>query len=148
MIVRAGTGWQTLMADLSIILFMVTAAALSQAGPGKAQGPKAAGPSAAPAPSQRGEPIAVYRTGAGVPPLGEWLDSLPRDERQMLTVVSTYSPGKQAEALTRAAALARDADQRHVLTRVVVEPGADDATATLAYDLSIQPTTIAKGETK
>lgn len=143
MIVRAGTGWQTLMADLSIILFMVTAAALSQAGPGKAQAGQIST-----APSPRGEPIAVYRTGAGAPPLGEWLDSQPRDERQMLTVVSTYAPGKQAEALSRAAAFARDADTRHVLTRVVVEPGAGDATATLAYDLSIPTTATTKGETK
>lgn len=143
MIVRAGTGWQTLMADLSIILFMVTAAALTQAGPGKAQaGQTNVGP------SQRGEPIAVYRTGEGAPALGEWLDSQPRDERQMLTVVSTYTPGKQADALTRATALAQDADKRHVLTRVVVEPGAGDATATLAYDLSIQSTDTTKGETK
>lgn len=145
MIVRAGTGWQTLMADLSIILFMVTAAALSQAGPGKAAQPL---PAPAAGPSQRGEPIAVYRTGAGAPPLGEWLDSLPRDERQLLTVVATYTPGKQAEALTRAAALAGEAEQRRVLTRLVVEPGAGDATATLAYDLSILPTEITKGETK
>jgi hypothetical protein len=144
-IVRAGTGWQTLMADLSIILFMVTAAALSQAGQGKAQAGQGR-PGVAP--SQRGEPIAVYRTGAGAPPLGEWLDTLPRDARQLLTVVSTYRPGKQAEALTRATALARDADQRGVLTRVVVEPGVGDATASLAYDLSIQPADSIKGETK
>ncbi|MGN6356603.1 MAG: hypothetical protein ACTHLU_03885 [Novosphingobium sp.] len=143
MIVRAGTGWQTLMADLSIILFMVTAAALTQAGPGKAQ----AGQSS-PAPSQRGEPIAVYRSGSGAPPLGEWLDSQPRDERQLLTIVSTYTPGKQVEALTRATALAQDADRREILTRVVVEPGAGDATATLAYDLSVQTTDTTKGETK
>lgn len=135
MIVRAGTGWQTLMADLSIILFMVTAAALSQAGPGKVA--NAAQP--APGPSQRGEPIAVYRSANGAPPLAEWLDTQPRDERQMLTVVSTYQPGKQAEALNRAEAYARDAFAHGVLTRVVIEPGPGDATATLAYDLSIQP---------
>lgn len=146
MIVRAGTGWQTLMADLSIILFMVTAAALSQAGPGKAKGSKVTQPTDTPAPSPRSEPIAVYRTGAGAPPLGEWLDGLPHDERQMLTVVSTYTPGQQAAALTRAASLAADADKRRVLTRVVVEPGAGDATASLAYDLSIQPTTSTQGE--
>lgn len=135
MIVRAGTGWQTLMADLSIILFMVTAAALSQAGPGTAQAGKAEL-----APSQRGEPIAVYRSGDGAPPLAQWLNTQPRDERQMLTVVSTYRPGKQAEALARATALAQDAFARDVPTRVVVEPGRGDATATLAYDLSIQRT--------
>lgn len=142
MIVRAGTGWQTLMADLSIILFMVTAAALTQAGPGKAESAKAQAGQTSLAPSQRGEPIAVYRTGAGAPPLGEWLDSQPRDERQMLTVVSTYTPGKQAEALTRAAGLDHDAGQDVALL------GGGDATATLAYDLSIQSTDPTKGETK
>lgn len=141
MMVRAGTGWQTLMADLSIILFMVTAAALSQAGPGKAAD-AAQGKTNVPAagPSQRGEPIAVYRSGRGAPPLAEWLDTQPRDDRQMLTIVSTYLPGKQAEALARATAFAGDAAARHIQTRVVVEPGAGDATATLAYDLSVQPT--------
>jgi hypothetical protein len=134
MIVRAGTGWQTLMADLSIILFMVTAAALSQAGTGKAQSGHAQL-----APSQRGEPIAVYRSGKGAPPLAQWLGAQPRDERQMLTIVSTYRPGQQAEALARATALAQDAFAGGVLTRLVVEPGPGDATATLAYDRSTQP---------
>lgn len=134
MIVRAGTGWQTLMADLSIILFMVTAAALSQAGPGKALGGKPAL-----APSQRGEPIAVYRSGNGAPPLAQWLDTQPRDDRQMLTVVTTYRSGQQADALARATALAQDAFAHGVSTRIVVEPGPGDATATLAYDLGIQP---------
>ena len=143
MIVRAGTGWQTLMADLSIILFMVTAAALSQAGPGKANAGQPGN-----VPSPRGEPISVYRTGPGVPTLGEWLDSQPHDERQLLTVVSTYTAGKQADALTRATRFAEDAARRGVLTRVVVEPGAGDATATLAYDLSIQPSDTTQGETK
>lgn len=142
MIVRTGTGWQTLMADLSIILFMVTAAALSQAGPSKAEGGRAE-----PAPSQRGEPIAVYRSGAGAPPLAQWLDSQPRDERQMLTVVSTYRPGNQADALARATVLAHDAFARGVPTRVVVEPGPGEATATLAYDLGNQlsPSPAPKG---
>lgn len=134
MIVRAGTGWQTLMADLSIILFMVTAAALSQAGPGKAQAGKAEL-----APSQRGEPIAVYRSGDGAPPLAQWLETQPRDERQMLTVVSTYRPGSQADALARATTLAQQAFARGVQTRIVVEPGPGNATATLAFDLGIQP---------
>ena len=143
MIVRAGTGWQTLMADLSIILFMVTAAALSQAGPGKAQGSKTEF-----APSQRGEPIAVYRSGNGAPRLAQWLDIQPPDERQMLTVVATYRPGKQADALARATALAQDAFARGVLTRVVVEPGPGDATATLAYDRATQITSTTPVQTQ
>ena len=139
MIVRAGTGWQTLMADLSIILFMVTAAALAQAGPGMAQNGKAPDGKAELAPSQRGEPIAVYRSGAGAPSLAQWLEAQPRDERQMLTVVSTYRPGAHAGALARATAFAEQAFARGVQTRIVIEPGPGDATATLAYDLDIQP---------
>ena len=126
MIVRAGTGWQTLMADLSIILFMVTAAALSQAGPGPAL--------AGNGPSQRSEPVAVYRTGKDAPPLAAWLGAQPRDPRQMLTLVSTYRPGRQAEALARAGALAREAAEQGLIARIIVEPGDGDATASLAYD--------------
>ena len=130
MIVRAGTGWPILMADLSIVLFMVTAAALSQTEPGKAV---AAG-QPAPGPSPRSEPIAIYRTGKGAPPLAEWLGAQPRDSRQMLTLVSTYRPGRQAEALARAEVLARDATAQGLMARIIVEPGTGDATATLAYD--------------
>ena len=32
MIARVGSGWQTVLADLSIILFMIAASAVSQAG--------------------------------------------------------------------------------------------------------------------
>jgi hypothetical protein len=125
MIARMGTGWQTLMADLSIILFMITAAALSQQG--GEQKP-------AQMPSQRSEPVAVYRAGHGAPPLGEWLAGQPRDPRQMLTIVSTYSPGHEGPALDLASAMARDAATAQQLTRVVIEPGEGEATATLAYD--------------
>ena len=54
MIARAGSGWQTLLADLAIILFMVTAAALSQS--------KDAAAIAAPQPSPRSEPLAIWRS--------------------------------------------------------------------------------------
>ncbi|MFT4025192.1 MAG: hypothetical protein QM676_00085 [Novosphingobium sp.] len=60
----------------------------------------------------------------------------------MLTVVSTYRAGRQAAAMARATALAQDAFAHGVPTRVVVEPGPGDATATLAYDLAVQPTEV------
>lgn len=127
MITRMGSGWQTLMADLSIILFMITAAALSQQGPDAAAKP-------AQTPSRRSEPVAVYRVGPDAPPLGEWLASQPRDPRQMLTVVSTYAPGRQGPALDLAAKLALEAAAVGLAARVVIEPGAGEATATLGYD--------------
>lgn len=122
--VRIGTGWQTLFADLSIILFMVTAAALSQAGPGTKPGN----------PSPRSDPVAVYRAARGAPPLDVWLAAQPADPRQMLTIVASYRPGGQDAAFARAALLARSAQERGLSSRIVVEPGAGDSAATLAFD--------------
>lgn len=128
---RMGTGWQTLMADLSIILFMITAAALGQQGPDAVPG---AATKPAQTPSQRSEPVAVYRAAPGAPPIGEWLAGQPRDPRQMLTIVSTYEAGQEGAALDLATSLAREAAAAHQTARVVVEPGEGEATATLAYD--------------
>lgn len=139
---RMGTGWQTLMTDLSIILFMITAAALAQ------QDPNAAAPGAmkpAQTPSQRSEPVAVYRAAPGAPPLGEWLASQPRDPRQMLTIVSTYTKGQQSAALDLATRLAREASAAGQVARVVIEPGEGEATATLAYDSNSAPSAADSG---
>ena len=56
--VRMGSGWQTVLADLSLILFMVTAAAVSQASPQPSSGEALA----------LGEPVAVWRPGSLSPP--------------------------------------------------------------------------------
>ena len=126
MITRAGSGWQTLLADLSIILFMVTAAALSQSKDGSGMElPKA---------SARSEPLAVYRSAAGAPPLGQWLAAQSPDPRQQLSIVAHYPPGKQQMALTEAAALLAQAGASGMTARLVVEPGEGGTVATLAYD--------------
>lgn len=129
MIARAGSGWQTLLADLSIILFMVTAAALSQSGEGAiAQA------------SPRSEPLAVWRAEAGAPPLAGWLAGQSVDSRQQLSIVAHYSPeagpGGQQAALARASALLADAGASGLSARLVIEPGAGGVVATLAYDQS------------
>ena len=58
---RVGSGWQYVMTDLSLILFMITAAALGSAPPdGPPPPPPAAlGPAALPA---LGEPVAVWQS--------------------------------------------------------------------------------------
>ena len=65
--VRTGVGWQYALADLSLILFMVVAAALArqQAAPPKPAPPPPA-PAAAPV---LAEPVAVWRAGPGAPRL-------------------------------------------------------------------------------
>lgn len=126
MIVRSGTGWQYLLADLSLILFMVTAAALAQTvdeQPGHTTL------------SPQSEPVALYRLEAGAPPLGQWLHDQSVDARQQLTIVAQYVPGKQAEAMTQAEALAEAAGDAGTKARIVVEPGPGGTTARLAYDV-------------
>ena len=127
---RAGTGWQTLFADLSIILFMVTAAAVAPAG-------EAA--SATAAPSERSAPLAVYRAEAGAPPLGDWLAGQSTDTRQQLSIVAHYAPGGQEAALATAQALLRQAGAAGLRARLVVEPGAGGITAALAFDAPDTP---------
>lgn len=129
---RAGTGWQYLMTDLSMILFMITAAAVGEAAPEPP--PRAARPPAPIAPPALGEPIAVWSGGTGAPPLPQWLAAQPRDPRQRLTIVAPL--GASAEALQLAAAARRPA-------RVLLEPGTSGAPfATLTYD---QDTALARG---
>ena len=122
---RAGTGWQTLFADLSIILFIVTAAAVAPAG-------EAASTIAAS--SERSAPLAVYRAEPGAPPLGDWLAGQSTDTRQQLSIVAHYAPGGQEAALAAAQALLHQAGGASAQARLVVEPGAGGITAALAFD--------------
>lgn len=134
-------GWQTTLADLALILFMVTAAAMAQqpdadegTAQGTAQGAIETAVPGAPVPA-RGEPLAIYRAVPGAPPLGEWLANQPRDDRQHLTIVARHATGGAAEAARGALALARDAEAAGRSARVVIEPAErGDLIAVLDFD--------------
>ncbi len=133
---RVGTGWQTVMTDLSLILFMLTAAALSQA-PDAEAGAAVRGEGAA---SELSQPVAVYAATRDAPPLDEWLAGQSRDPRQQLTIVAHYSVGGQDAAMAQATAMARAAGAAGMAARIVVEPGpARETSATLAYDSPAMP---------
>ncbi len=120
---RAGSGWQYVMTDLSMILFMITAAAVNEAPARPAMPVKA--PTAPPA---LGEPIAVWRSGPGAPDLRQWLAAQAADPRQRLTVIG--SAREPAAALQLAANAGRPA-------RVVLEADGEGVPfATLTYDQS------------
>lgn len=127
--VRAGSGWQYVMTDLSMILFMIMAAAVGDAPTSEPAAPRAVQPVKAPtAPPALGEPIAVWRSGPGAPPLGQWLAGQAADPRQRLTVIG--SARAPAEAVQLAVGAGRPA-------RIVLEPDAEGAPyATLTYDQS------------
>ncbi len=126
MIARAGSGWQTVLADLSLILFMVMGAAVSEA--------PAQAPIAPPAPivlPALGEPVAVWRAAPDGPSLAEWLATQPDDPRQRLTLVAMPADGPAV--LAEAARLPRPA-------RVLIEPDLSGPPyAALTYDTGENP---------
>jgi hypothetical protein len=117
--------WQTIIADLALILFMVTAAAMGSKNPEATDNPLPA----------RGEPLAVYRPHQGTPPFGEWLAAQAADERQQLTIIGRYQGGDVQFAADAALALASDAAEHGVRSRVLLEPAENsDVLAVLAFD--------------
>jgi len=129
---RAGVGWQYALADLSLILFLVTAAALAR------QPVRATPRPAAPAAVQGvmlADPVAVWRAGPGAPTLEQWLAGQALDPRQRLTIVARYSGARAEEAFARAQEAMGGVKHLPAATRMVVEPAAaDDLTATLTWD--------------
>ena len=125
MIARAGSGWQTVLADLSLILFMVTASAVSQARDDLR------------APSggfAMADPVAVWRPSPSGPTLARWLADQPTDPRLRLTLLVHAQPGGEDAALRLTAGAAPEA-------RVVIDraPG-PQLEAILAYDQTPPPT--------
>ena len=119
MIARAGSGWQTVLADLSLILFMITAAAVSKAAPKPAPPP----PPVLPA---LGSPVAVWSAAPGGPDLAAWLAQNAADQRLRLTIVAPPEAAQTALALGAASGRA---------ARVLIEPGMQGLPiATLTYD--------------
>ena len=134
--VRTGVGWHYALADLSLILFMVTASALAREQTAAARPapprPPVAAPAAAPA---LAEPVAVWRAGPGMPSLEQWLAAQPLDPRQRLTIVARYAGGRAQEAFVRARDAMDGVRRLPASTRMVVEPaGEDDLSATLTWD--------------
>jgi len=137
---RPGPSWQTSLADLTLILFMITAAAVTQqpAKPARSRTEgKAFQAQAAPAPSPQTEPLSLYIAAPDAPPLGEWLAQQAADPRQQLTITARYTaaPGAQEQAMAQAGRLLTEAGAQGRAARMVVEPGPGPTTVALAYDV-------------
>lgn len=126
-------GWQTSLADLSLILFLIAASAVGRHQREQEHQPA---PRAAPPPSAQGEPLAVYAAAPGAPPLARWLADQAPDPRQQLTITARYGaePGAQGRALGEAARLLAEAQGLGRRARLVVEPGEGPARVALAFD--------------
>lgn len=138
MTARSSVGWQTALADLSLILFIITAAAVSRQPPAipaqESNGRRSSAEKAAPSPQS--EPLAVYVDAPGAPPLSRWLRDQAVDPRQQLTITVRYGADvySQSEALSAANRLVREAGLAGHSARIIVEPGEGPARVAIAFD--------------
>ena len=117
MSIRLAQSWQIMLADLSLILFIATAAALDAA-PAEVETPAAE----MTASEIAAEPTALFRTVDGAD-FERWLSEHQADPRERLTILARYAPGERDAALEGAETLAQQAAAAGFAPRLVVEPG-------------------------
>ena len=133
MSIRGLTGWQTSLADLSLILFAVVAASY-RGDPGE---------EAVPRPEEVEQPMAVFRPG-GDADLTRWLAAQNMDEGALATVIVRHRPGSAARAASEAAHLADEIERAGHHARLVVETSASpEILVTIAHDRTDYGTEIA-----
>lgn len=132
MALRNAPGWQLILADLSLILFLVTVAALAEQSDDVESQPASdvIRPDANVAPAQ-----ALFRPSEGGPSMAQWLETQTRDPRATLSVIALHRVGEERMAWGQARALADEARRQGVTVRIVVQEGNEaDLYASLAFD--------------
>ena len=133
MSIRGLTGWQTSLADLSLILFAVVAASY-RGDPGEVEQALDVA---------LGQPMAVFRPG-GDADLTRWLAAQNMDEGALATVIVRHRPGSAARAASEAAHLADEIERAGHHARLVVETSASpEILVTIAHDRTDYGTEIA-----
>lgn len=117
---RSPLGWQVILADLSLILFISTATALGNQ-------------PANTLPSTHSQTVFSARLEGGN--LADWLASYAPDARERLRIVIFYRPGGLDAALSRAASAVRITAAAGRAASVTLEEGAAEGmTAIYAFD--------------
>lgn len=140
---KGGPGWQMILADLALILFLLALSALPAAEAESGKKPlEARGRSEdreRPAAFEAAPAQALFRPVPGGPSLSGWLASQARDPRTTLTVFVRHRAGDEAAAWTKAQSLAREAEASGVAVRMVISAGTEpDIYASLAYDTVVE----------
>ncbi len=120
MTLRSPLGWQVILADLSLILFISTATALDTQPANSLQ-------------SAHSQTVFSARMEGG--DLAGWLASYSPDARERLRIVILYPPGGLSAALSRAESAVRTAAAAGQAASVTLEEGAAEGmTAIYAFD--------------
>ena len=121
--------WQLILADLALILFLVTLVALG------AKAAREGSASREVSMPQIDQSQALFRPSALGPSLAEWLARQSPDARATLTIFARHSGGDEAAMWERAQALAASARAQGFGVRVMIDEGeTSDLYASLAYD--------------
>jgi len=125
-IARLGSGWQTITADLALILFLVTAQATvsEPAMSGDIAPSQASKPAPAPHPTPHaieGSGMAVFRPGPGLD-LAAWLAETRTDDRQSVTAIVRFPADGRGAAMGRAERLMAALEEAGARPRLVIEP--------------------------
>lgn len=142
MIVRGGQYWQTLLADLALILFIVSASSLDKEYMAERDGVEQDGTehigdvqAGVVAATQNALSLSIWRNVANSPPLGEWLEYQLEDPRMSLVITAEYAGEDRSAAWSAASNLASQADVAGVKSRIEMRPGdAGLASVSLEYD--------------
>jgi hypothetical protein len=139
---RGGHGWQLILADLALILFLLTLSALPSAEAETGRRLASTDPRERSLRQQQRAEVAaaqaLFRPVPGGPALGEWLAAQQPDPRATLTIFAVHAPGREAAAWDRAQTLAAEARARGARVRTIITAGeADEIHASLAYDAAV-----------
>ena len=125
---RPLAGWQLILADLALILFLVTLSALADVAE-KTES------------DEFGSRIeishsqALFRPGSGDLTLADWLAQQQRDPRATLTIFADYRPEQRKAAWDAAREMAASVEGTDLAVRIVLRPGeVNDLYASLAFD--------------
>lgn len=132
MITRITASWQLILADLALILFLVTLAALASANEEEKNERSVALTTETSVPIQ-----ALYRPVEGIIPFSVWLDDQSNDPRAQLTIYAIYTAANQDEIWQQVREMASDATKRDMATKVVMTQGeSGEIYAKIAFDRS------------
>jgi alanine racemase len=127
MILRAASGWQTVTADLALILFLITAQAVREpsATPSQEETEVEAETDAAEPAPVTSSALALHKPAPGES-VQEWLRATVTDERQVATISIGYAPGQREEALAEGERLLGEAEAAGVAARLIAMPNSSD----------------------
>ena len=135
----SGSSWLIPLADLSLILFITTAASLSvqPAVPRRDEPPPAAEGIA------QGVAAAVFVAGPGAPPLGQWLAQYRAGSGEQLTIEGYFLPQDRERIAAGAEDMAEQAIAAGFSPRLILQPvgaagGQSHVRAVFAHDADPQ----------